>query len=244
MMTLAGEGADLGPDLFAPEQAALEAARRACQGQADPRMALDELTALTAHYERLLRESRRLVRRSDRAERYLTQLNARLQEMAVQLEYRASHDALTGALNRGAIIDRVRGCLEQQDLVLIVLDIDFFKRVNDTHGHPAGDAVIQTVVRCLSGLMEGQAVIGRVGGEEFSVVWPGLSPVQGPALGERLRKAIEDAEWPAPIDTKVTASVGVSWSARGSTFEQAYGRADQALYSAKRAGRNCVRMAQ
>lgn len=233
-------GAPVPPDLFAAEQQALETARRACQ-QPDGQSAA--LCELVVHYERLLRESRRLVQRSDRAERHLTQLNTRLQDMANQLEYRASHDPLTGALNRGAVIEHARCCLQQQDIVLVVLDIDFFKQVNDTYGHPAGDAVIQTVVACLTGLVEGQAFIGRVGGEEFSVVWPGMSAVQGLALGERLRAAIAAADWPAPISGPVTASVGISWNARGSSFEQAYSRADQALYRAKRGGRNCVRMA-
>lgn len=228
------------PDLFAAEQLALDTARRACLQHDDHQTALRELSL---HYERLLRESRRLVQRSDRAERHLTQLNGRLQEMATQLEYRASHDPLTGALNRGAVIDHARRCLLQQDIVLVVLDIDFFKQVNDTYGHPAGDAVIQTVVACLTGLVDGQAVIGRVGGEEFSVVWPGLNQQQGAQFGERLRRAIAATEWPAPIGTQVTASFGVSWSARGGTFEQAYSRADQALYRAKRAGRNCVHVA-
>ena len=240
MMSVPAAAADPAPDLFGAEQRALDAARRACHSPGGHLLALGELAA---HYERLLRESRRLVQRSDRAERHLTQLNARLQEMASQLEYRASHDPLTGALNRGAVIEQARRCLAQQDIVLIVLDIDFFKQVNDTYGHPAGDTVIQTVVRCLKTLADGQAVIGRVGGEEFSVVWPGLTPVQGLALGERLRQAIEATAWPAPIEVAVTASVGVSWNARGSTFEQAYSRADQALYRAKRQGRNCVRMA-
>jgi diguanylate cyclase (GGDEF)-like protein len=170
--------------------------------------------------------------------------------MATQLEYRASHDPLTGALNRGAVIEHARRCLLQQDIVLVVLDIDFFKQVNDTYGHPAGDAVIQTVVACLTaqvgtgGAADCNAFIGRVGGEEFSVVWPGLTQVEGLALGERLRQAIASAEWPAPIAMPVTASVGVSWSPRGGTFELAYSRADQALYRAKRGGRNCVRMAE
>jgi diguanylate cyclase (GGDEF)-like protein len=232
--------AETAPDLFAAEQLALEQARRAC---ADAHDHLGALRELAAHYERLLRESRRLVQRSDRAERQMNQLNARLQDMATQLEYRASHDPLTGALNRGAVIEHARCCLLLQDIVLVVLDIDFFKQVNDTYGHPAGDTVIQTVVACLTEMVDGQAFIGRVGGEEFSVVWPGLTPVQGLALGERLRQAIANAEWPAPISDPVTASVGVSWSARGSTFELAYSRADQALYRAKRSGRNCVRMA-
>lgn len=234
--------AEAAPDLFAAEQRALEQARLACTGaSSDGHQAA--LRELATHYERLLRESRRLVQRSDRAERQMNQLNARLQDMATQLEYRASHDPLTGALNRGAVIEHARCCLLLQDIVLVVLDIDFFKQVNDTYGHPAGDTVIQTVVACLTEMVEGQAFIGRVGGEEFSVVWPGLTPVQGLALGERLRQSIADAEWPAPISAAVTASVGVSWSARGSTFEQAYSRADQALYRAKRGGRNCVRMA-
>ncbi|KQQ32368.1 diguanylate cyclase [Duganella sp. Leaf126] len=228
------------PDLFAAEQLALDQARSAAAGPGDHAGALRELVA---HYERLLRESRRLVQRSDRAERQMNQLNARLQELTRQLEYRASHDPLTGALNRGAVIEHARSCLLLHDIVLVVLDIDFFKQVNDSFGHPAGDAVIQTVVACLTALADGQAYIGRVGGEEFSVVWPGLSPDAGRALGERLRQAIAGATWPAPITVAVTASVGVSWSARGSTFEQAYSRADQALYCAKRSGRNCVRMA-
>jgi len=236
----AAAAADTAPDLFAAEQLALEQARRACADAHDHQGALRELAA---HYERLLRESRRLVQRSDRAERQMNQLNARLQDMATQLEYRASHDPLTGALNRGAVIEHARCCLLLQDIVLVVLDIDFFKQVNDTYGHPAGDTVIQTVVACLTEMVDGQAFIGRVGGEEFSVVWPGLTPVQGLALGERLRQAIANAAWPAPISDPVTASVGVSWSARGSTFELAYSRADQALYRAKRSGRNCVRMA-
>jgi diguanylate cyclase (GGDEF)-like protein len=236
---------DDAPDLFAAEQQALERARHACAGDDGHHGALRDLAA---HYERLLRESRRLVQRSDRAERHLNQLNTRLQDMATQLEYRASHDPLTGALNRGAVIDHARRCLLQQDIALVVLDIDFFKQINDTYGHPAGDAVIQTVVACLSAEVRAEAdsnaFIGRVGGEEFSVVWPGLTPVQGLALGERLRQAIAGAAWPAPIAMAVTASVGVSWSARGGTFELAYSRADQALYRAKRAGRNCVRMAE
>jgi len=235
-----GAVADAEPDLFAAEQHALEQARRAAAHEDNHQCALRELVA---HYERLLRESRRLVQRSDRAERQMNQLNARLQEMATQLEYRATHDPLTGALNRGAVIEHARSCLLLHDIVLVVLDIDFFKQVNDTYGHPAGDTVIQAVVACLTEMVEGQAFIGRVGGEEFSVVWPGLNQVQGLALGERLRQAIANTEWPAPITAPVTASVGVSWSARGSTFEQAYFRADQALYRAKRSGRNCVRVA-
>jgi diguanylate cyclase (GGDEF)-like protein len=228
------------PDLFASEQAALDAARAAHAGDGDAQQALGELLG---HYERLLRETRRLVQRSDRAERNMNLLNLRLQELASQLEFRASHDPLTGALNRGAVIEHASELLAQEDVVLIVLDIDHFKQVNDSFGHPAGDTVIQSVVSCLRELLGAEAAIGRVGGEEFSVVWSGLTATEGRLLAERIRAAIASQAYPAPIERPVTASVGISWNARGSTFEQAYSRADQALYRAKRSGRNCVCLA-
>ena len=152
------------PDLFAAESAVLAAARAAHEddsaGAADYRRVLGEMMV---HYERLMRETRRLIRRSDRAERDMNQLNRQLHELAGQLEYRATHDPLTGALNRAALIERASRLLEQDDVALIVLDIDHFKQVNDDFGHPAGDAVIQAVVRCLSALLGEQVAVGRVG---------------------------------------------------------------------------------
>jgi len=231
-------------DLFSGENAVLAAARSVHASDdagADAyRTALGELAS---HYERLTRETRRLIRRSDRAERDMNQLNRQLHELAGQLEYRATHDPLTGALNRAAVIEHATRCLEQGDMALIVLDIDFFKQVNDDFGHPAGDAVIQTVVHCLSALLGQQAAIGRVGGEEFSVVWPTASALDAAAVGQRICDAIAREVFPAPVNRVVTASVGVSWNLRGASFELAYGRADEALYDAKRAGRNCVRLA-
>ncbi|WP_295993925.1 GGDEF domain-containing protein [Rugamonas sp.] len=232
------------PDLFEAESAALARARAthddADAGAPETRRVLGELLA---HYERLMRETRRLIRRSDRAERDMNQLNCQLHELAGQLEYRATHDPLTGALNRGAVIEHASDCLEQGDVALIVLDIDHFKQVNDDFGHPAGDAVIQAVVQCLNGLLGGEVAIGRVGGEEFSVVWPTASADDAAGVGQRICDAIAGAGFAAPIDRAVTASVGVSWNRRGDSFDQAYGRADEALYQAKRAGRNCVRLA-
>jgi diguanylate cyclase (GGDEF)-like protein len=124
-----------------------------------------------------------------------------------------------------------------------VLDIDHFKQVNDDFGHPAGDAVIQAVVRCLNALLGEQVDVGRVGGEEFSVVWPTRHMAEAAVLGERICHAIAREVFAAPIDRPVTASVGISWNRRGTPFDAAYLRADEALYDAKRAGRNCVRLA-
>ncbi len=229
------------PDLFDAENRALLAARLAFDGQAagdgTHRQALGEL--LTA-YERLLRETRRMVRRSDRAELEMNQLNQRLQDLTGQLEYRATHDPLTGVLNRAAIIERSNRTLADGSLALVVLDIDHFKRVNDSFGHPAGDTVICGVVECLQRVAPTLAQIGRVGGEEFTALLPGHTLDTAARAAEGMRQAIEAHAFGLPDGSRVTASFGVSWQARGSTFDAAYGSADEALYEAKRAGRNRV----
>ena len=235
----------LEPDLFTEEAAALAAARRlhaddGASGEAQRRM----LGELIVHYERLMRETRRLIRRSDRAERDMHVLTRELQTLAGQLEYRATHDPLTGALNRGAVIEHAQRCLAQGDMALIVLDIYLFKQVNDDFGHPAGDGVIRAVVDCLQDLLGEHTPIGRVGGEEFSVVWPTTSLADAQQVAQRICDAIGRQRQPAPITRPVTVSVGVSWNRAGTAFDHAYSHADQALYQAKRDGRNCVRLWQ
>lgn len=230
------------PDLFESENLALQAARAAydadaAYGAISCREALGDLLGA---YERLLRETRRLVRRSDRAELEMTQLNQRLQYLADQLQYRATHDPLTGVLNRAAIIDLVNCHFATGSLALIVLDIDHFKRVNDSFGHPMGDRVIRGVVACLEEVVPSTAHIGRVGGEEFTVL---LTEQDGFACGdmaESARRAIEAHAFGLPDGSQVTASFGVSWMPRGGKFDDAYGLADEALYVAKRGGRNRV----
>lgn len=233
---------ELEPDLFTVEAAALAAARRmhadAGAPGAEQRRVLGELIV---HYERLMRETRRLIGRSDRAERDMHLLNRQLQTLAGQLEYRATHDPLTGALNRGAVIDHASRCLERGDMALIVLDIDLFKQVNDDFGHPAGDGVIQAVVDCLKGLLGQETAIGRVGGEEFSVVWPTSSRDEAAKVAQRICDTVGRQRHVAPITRAITVSVGLSWNRAGTAFETAYSHADQALYQAKREGRNCVR---
>lgn len=195
---------------------------------------------LLAAYERLLRETRRLVRRSDRAELEMTLLNQRLQDLARELEYRATHDPLTGVLNRAAIIERVNQHAQQHDLALIVLDIDHFKRINDSFGHPVGDTVILGVVDCLKTTIPPSAHIGRVGGEEFTVLLPLHEANASEQIAQTMRKAIATREFHLPDSSRITASFGVSHLLRGGCFDDAYGFADEALYVAKRSGRNHV----
>ncbi|MCD4865935.1 GGDEF domain-containing protein [Pseudomonas sp. PLB05] len=233
--------ADPGPDLFEQEAGVLQAARALyVADDADAERYRAALGDLTLHFERLMRETRRLIARSDRAEREMNALNQQLQTLTQQLEYRATHDALTGVLNRGAVIDQAGQALRRNGGAMIVLDIDHFKRINDELGHPAGDRVIQAIARCLQELVQAPAIVGRVGGEEFTVLLPTLARDEALTMTERLRQRIaQEATGPAPV----TASFGLSLNPPGTEFELAYGLADAALYRAKRGGRNQVVLA-
>ncbi|WP_084168832.1 GGDEF domain-containing protein [Paraburkholderia acidipaludis] len=193
----------------------------------------EALGELIGHYERLMRETRRLIGRSDRAER-------EMQALTQQLQYRATHDALTGVLNRSAVIERTVKALRVNRAVMILLDIDDFKKVNDDYGHPAGDAVILGIVNCLRQILGSTGIIGRVGGEEFTVVMPGADIADALPLAEDMRAAIASHVFPAPVSRSITASFGVSDNPAGTDFDTAYGIADAALYAAKRGGRNRI----
>jgi diguanylate cyclase (GGDEF)-like protein len=225
------------PDLFQSESKVLEKARAIrANDDADAqeyRLALGELIG---HFERLMRETRRLIGRSDRAEREMHALTQ-------QLHYRATHDALTGVFNRSAVIEQASKALRLERTVMILLDIDDFKKVNDDFGHPAGDVVILGVVDCLQRIVGERGVIGRVGGEEFTVVLPQHDLTDALQLAESMRSAICSHIFAPPVNRRITASFGVSVNAVGTDFDLAYGLADSALYGAKRGGRNRVEFA-
>lgn len=228
-------------DLFQAEEAALARAltvHARMNADADAyRLALGELIA---RYQRLMREMRRVIRHGDRQERELNALNARLRTLAEELDHKARHDSLTGELNRAAVIELVTQHLSRVPTALIVLDIDHFKRINDQFGHPAGDAVIVELVARLRSALPATGALGRVGGEEFTVVLPGSDLDSAARVAEVMRRAVADRAFGAVAGRAVTASFGVSANAEGTTFDQAYAKADQALYSAKRNGRNQV----
>ena len=138
-------------------------------------------------------------------------------------------------------------------LSLLLLDIDFFKQVNDRHGHPAGDQVLIAVAGCLRELLPEAGVLGRVGGEEFMVLIADRSCEAARELAEKLRLGVSElvvdidsatgeSEGPtAHRSVRVSVSIGVCNANPGQTLEQVYAIADQALYRAKQEGRNCVR---
>ena len=197
-----------------------------------------------------------LIRPIDRQEllaRVATQVRRHRYTEQLRLTVRASMemavtDALTGLYNRRYLESQLTQLIEQsadrgKGLSLLTLDIDFFKSVNDTYGHDAGDRVLQEVAGRIRGCVRGGDLACRTGGEEFVVVLPGADLGIAEKVGERIRKAIAARPFmlgPGSHLT-VTASLGVSALASApDTVEDLLKRADRALYRAKREGRNRV----
>jgi diguanylate cyclase (GGDEF)-like protein len=152
-------------------------------------------------------------------------------------------DPLTGLLNRKSLLSRFQELQQQAGqqhapICMIAADLDNFKRVNDTHGHDVGDAVLQEAAYEMRKCLRTFELFYRIGGEEFLAVIPGADLAQGRELAERMRSAVERAK---PSHTAITASLGVGVAAGEQLeFEQLFNAADQALYEAKHAGRNQV----
>ncbi len=228
-------------ELFEVEMQALSRAQAALDATGLPadhyRLALEDLSS---HYRRLAREMHRLIRHGDRTEAELSAANSRLQQLSAELDYKARHDSLTGMLNRAAVFELAQDYLRKGPLALVLLDIDLFKQINDRYGHPAGDAVLKELVERLSDALAGRGDIGRVGGEEFTILLPDNIPEESLAIAESIRRRIADPAFSCLPGHSVTASFGVGWSPAGTDFAQAYANADAALYRAKNNGRNQV----
>lgn len=164
--------------------------------------------------------------------------------LMAELNERARHDGLTGLLNRRsleerAIVELARARRDRTPLGLIVLDVDRFKQLNDTNGHPAGDTVLRRVARDMERETRQVDAIARLGGDEFAVLLPGASADDARMVAERLELAARGHHEP-----EVTLSIGV---ADGPTpdhsFDTLWRAADEAMYEAKRAGGDAVRLA-
>ena len=154
----------------------------------------------------------------------------------------AMTDELTGLPNRrGAIAELERLIATGESGALLILDIDHFKRINDQHGHAAGDSVLRAIAHAWRDLVGNDATLGRLGGEEFVAVARGCDLVQAKALAERLREAVPSLDMSGWLGTQhLTTSVGVTALTPGDTVAAALARADAALYRAKDGGRNRV----
>jgi diguanylate cyclase (GGDEF)-like protein len=127
-----------------------------------------------------------------------------------------------------------------------MIDVDHFKKVNDTHGHPAGDEVLRRVADCLvRNFLRREDFVARYGGEEFVVVIPDSSLHNAEQRAERVRQSLSELESDTgKTKLKITASIGLASLASGDSGKSWLERADSALYEAKNGGRNCVRVAR
>jgi two-component system, cell cycle response regulator len=164
-----------------------------------------------------------------------------------QAERLATTDGLTGLMNRrtlnAQLTARVREAQRyRRPLSLLLVDIDHFKKVNDTHGHPAGDAVLRGVAAVARAQARETDVVARYGGEEMAVVLPETDAAGARAIAERLRAAVEGTAHATEHGTlRVTISVGVAtWPGGGQSADELLTTADRALYRAKQTGRNRV----
>ena len=198
---------------------------------AETRAMRESTSALKSHFDAKTREIQTLQQELDRARK------------------RALTDTLTGLANRealyGALESAIRDAEEHDTLLcLLMIDIDHFKRVNDTHGHLVGDRVIRFVASTLKRLVKGKDTAARFGGEEFAVALPDTPSSGAMALAENIRRAIADARL-VRSDTReplsqITVSIGMGSYRRGEEVNALLDRADQALYAAKSGGRNRV----
>lgn len=181
-----------------------------------------------------------------REEGKLRAMTESLSARSETLEQAALTDALTGMQNRRYFDDALTEYLQEfgrigRPVGLLVLDLDHFKQVNDTHGHDVGDEVLRSVAQCLREFTRYHDVVARLGGEEFAVVAPNLDKDMLHKFADRIRKAIAGLTVTSGnVRLRVTTSVGVAvWDGREGP-EDFYKRGDRMLYEAKRLGRNRV----
>ncbi|MCB1998751.1 MAG: GGDEF domain-containing protein, partial [Rhodoferax sp.] len=170
----------------------------------------------------------------------LAALAWRLRRAGQAMRRLAHTDELTGLPNRRDVLARLEAWLARgTPCALLIIDLDHFKRINDTHGHPAGDAVLRAAAEVLRVEGAPPAAAGRLGGEEFALVLPAADGDQAAAVAERLRAAVQalDLQHVVP-GGPVTTSVGLTLSQPGDGLSDLLRRADRALYRAKANGRN------
>lgn len=208
----------------------------------------DELNASTADADGVVTIVDRLITLNERMSEQLKTAETRLQAQASEIQshvHEARTDALTTLFNRRGFDDELGNAVAnanstRRPVSLLMLDVDFFKKFNDTYGHQAGDAVLRSVARVVRANLSDREVVCRYGGEEFAAIFPG-SDIEAAKLGaERVRIAVsKEIVGFEGKDLRVTASVGLSELLPDESPDEFVKRADQALYVSKSAGRNC-----
>ena len=174
---------------------------------------------------------------------FVTETTKELAETQKQLSFAASHDSFTGLLNRGSIEKMLCHCHEDArarglTFSALMIDLDTFKRINDTFGHAKGDEVICEVASILKYMIRPTDFAGRWGGDEFVILLPGTTPPSALIVASRLQKAFRRIQ--LPDRSFLTASIGCTTASPEETEAGFYKRMDDALYLAKEGGRNRV----
>ncbi|WP_341939522.1 GGDEF domain-containing protein [Marinimicrobium sp. C2-29] len=187
---------------------------------------------------------RELSRRGER-ERELVEINSLLDRRGRELEEKVKTDPLTGAFNRQGIEEAIElGLAERRQgkpMSLIMLDVDHFKQVNDSHGHPTGDRILSGLSHLVQENIRGSDLFARWGGEEFVLVCRDTGLKDAAGLAEKLRALLEGQSFGEPVT--ITASFGVATLGARENLEHLFVRVDDALYAAKERGRNRVEVA-
>lgn len=214
---------------------------------------LNELTARVRAGLRLFRLTQQL--RATNQE--LRQVNQRLHARNELLESLSMTDSLTGLLNRRALDQSLPHLLQQvgkrdgntvhyRYLCIFMIDVDYFKQVNDNYGHKIGDSVLRILANRLQGNVRPHSSLYRYGGEEIACITPGIHPKKVKDYGESLRKAIADRPFAISEDLQIsiTISMGCAIASQRNAFnaQDLLHQADLALYQAKHNGRNCLRL--
>ncbi|PSL36375.1 sigma-B regulation protein RsbU (phosphoserine phosphatase) [Planomicrobium soli] len=165
-----------------------------------------------------------------------------LEELNAQLQGMTETDSLTGLKNRRYLDEQLLQLTGEssetgEPLTLLVVDIDHFKQVNDTYGHPVGDSVLQELAGKLQNETRDQDIVARMGGEEFVIVLPATDSDGALKMAERIRENIEHGEWK---HVNITVSIGVAVYESGDNPAGLFSKADEALYRSKSSGRNRV----
>lgn len=219
---------------------------QACDTSAQRR---DELGILIRTFnlmsETIRRSHQELQDANTRLERKVAERTRELEEKNKQLETLASTDRLTEISNRSKLDESFGEQMQRaqrygRPFSILLCDVDFFKRVNDTHGHQCGDQVLVTMAKLLKSSMRKTDLVGRWGGEEFLVILPETQLQDAVTLAERFRGRVAAHAFPC-VQTAVTISAGLSSYQVGTTQDAMIELADQALYRAKSEGRNRVR---
>ena len=180
-------------------------------------------------------------------------LLSKLRQLAIaheQLMVVASTDGLTSCFNRVAFTTLVDGYLQRVDQeerrregALLVMDVDHFKNVNDSFGHDAGDEALKLISQSIKSTLREVDLVGRMGGEEFSVFLPGIAPDRVFLVAERIRETVKAANFSHEgVSCDLSISIGGATYVRRTSFSELYKLADRQLYDAKRNGRNRVEL--